>query len=36
MKESKFSSAQKAFFVKQGDDGAPMAEIFRKARSCAS
>lgn len=31
MKASKFSDAQKAFVVKQGDDGVPVAEICRKA-----
>jgi putative transposase len=31
MKASKFSDAQKAFILKQGDDGVPMAEIYRKA-----
>lgn len=31
MKASKFSDAQKAFILKQGDDGGPMAEICRKA-----
>jgi len=27
MKASKFSEAQKAFIVKQGEEGAPVAEI---------
>lgn len=31
MKASRFSDAQKAFVVKQGDDGVPVAEICRKA-----
>lgn len=31
MKASKFSDAQKAFIIKQGEDGAPVAEIWRKA-----
>ncbi|CVI63054.1 Insertion element ISR1 uncharacterized 10 kDa protein A3 [Agrobacterium salinitolerans str. Hayward 0363] len=31
MKASKSSDAQKAFILKQGDDGVPVAEIFRKA-----
>ena len=31
MKASKFSDAQKAFIMKQGDDGVPVAEICRKA-----
>jgi putative transposase len=31
MKASKFSDAQKAFFLKQGNDGVPVAEICRKA-----
>jgi putative transposase len=31
MKASKFSDAQKAFVLKQGDDGVPVAEICRKA-----
>ncbi len=31
MKASKFSDAQKAFIIKQGEDGAPVAEICRKA-----
>jgi hypothetical protein len=33
MKASKFSNAQKAFILKQGDDGAPVAEICRKRES---
>ena len=31
MKASKFSDAQKAFIIKQGEDGMPVAEICRKA-----
>jgi len=31
MKASKFSDAQKAFILKQGNDGVPVAEIWRKA-----
>jgi putative transposase len=31
MKASKFSDAQKAFIIKQGEDGVPVAEICRKA-----
>ena len=31
MKASKFSDAQKAFILKQGDEGVPVAEICRKA-----
>jgi putative transposase len=31
MKASQFSDAQKAFILKQGQDGVPMAEICRKA-----
>ena len=31
MKASKFSEAQKAFILKQGGDGVPVAEICRKA-----
>lgn len=31
MKASRFSEAQKAFILKQGNDGMPMAEICRKA-----
>jgi len=31
MKASKFSDAQKAFILKQGTDGMPVAEICRKA-----
>ena len=31
MKASKFSDAQKAFILKQGADGYPVAEICRKA-----
>ena len=31
MKASKFSDAQKAFILKQGEEGTPAAEICRKA-----
>ena len=31
MKASKFTDAQKAFILKQGTDGMPMADICRKA-----
>lgn len=31
MKASKFTDAQKAFVIKQGDEGTPVAEICRKA-----
>ena len=31
MKASKFSDAQKAFVLKQGSDGVPVADICRKA-----
>jgi putative transposase len=31
MKASKFMDAQKAFVVKQGEEGTPVAEICRKA-----
>lgn len=31
MKASKFTDAQKAFIIKQGEDGTPAAEICRKA-----
>lgn len=31
MKASKFTDAQKAFILKQGEDGTPVAEICRKA-----
>src|ERR1700679_1149963 len=31
MKASKFSDAQKAFILRQGADGVPVADIFRKA-----
>ena len=31
MKASKFSDAQKAFILKQGNDGVPVTEICRKA-----
>lgn len=32
MKASKFTDAQKAFIMKQGEEGMPVAEICRKAR----
>ena len=31
MKASKFSDAQKAFIIKQGEDGTAVSEICRKA-----
>jgi putative transposase len=31
MKASRFSDAQKAFILKQGNDGIPVADICRKA-----
>ncbi len=31
MKTSKFTDAQKAFIIKQGEEGTPVAEICRKA-----
>lgn len=31
MKASKFSDAQKAFTIKQGEEGTPVSEICRKA-----
>jgi putative transposase len=31
VKASKFTDAQKAFVIKQGEEGAPVAEICRKA-----
>lgn len=31
MKASRFSDAQKAFILKQGEDGVPVAEICRRA-----
>ncbi|AOL22405.1 putative transposase [Erythrobacter litoralis] len=31
MKASKFTDAQKAFVIKQGEEGTPVAEICRKA-----
>ncbi len=31
MKASKFTDAQKAFIVKQGEEGTPVAEICRKS-----
>jgi ABC-type sugar transport system ATPase subunit len=34
MKASKFSDAQKAFIVKQGEDGTPVAGICRRAGIC--
>lgn len=33
MKASRFSEAQKAFILKQGADGMPMADVCRKAGS---
>ena len=33
MKASKFSDAQKAFILKQGDEGVPVAEICRRQGS---
>jgi len=34
VKASKFTDAQKAFILKQGADGHPVAEICRKAVTC--
>ena len=34
MKASKFSDAQNAFIIKQGDQGRPVAEICREAGIC--
>lgn len=31
MKASKFTDAQKAFVIKQGEEGTPVAEVCRKA-----
>jgi putative transposase len=31
MKSSKFSDAQKAFIIRQGEDGTPVEEVWRKA-----
>ncbi|WP_449301141.1 transposase [Paracoccus everestensis] len=31
MKASKFTEAQKAFILKQGEEGTPVAEICRRA-----
>ncbi len=31
MKASKFTDAQKAFIIRQGEDGTPVEEICRKA-----
>ena len=31
MKASKFTDAQKAFIIKQAEDGTPVAEVCRKA-----
>lgn len=31
MKASKFTDAQKAFVIKQGEEGTPVAEVYRKA-----
>ena len=36
MKASRFSDAQKAFILKQGADGIPVADICRKAGSQAT
>ena len=37
MKASRFTDAQKAFIIKQADEGTPVAEICRKAGiSCVS
>jgi putative transposase len=36
MKASKFSDAQKAFILKHGNDGVPVAEICRKAGTQAT
>ncbi len=33
MKASKFTDAQKAFIIRQGDDGTPVADICRKPAS---
>lgn len=32
MRASRFTDAQKAFVIKQGEEGTPVAEIFRQAR----
>jgi hypothetical protein len=32
MKASKFTDAQKAFIIRQGEEGSPVAEACRKAR----
>ena len=34
MKASRFSEAQKAFILKQGADGMPVADVCRKAGIC--
>lgn len=34
MKANKFSDTQKAFIIKQGENGTPVAEICRKAGIC--
>jgi len=31
MKASRFTDAQKVFIIRQGEDGAPVAEVCRKA-----
>lgn len=31
MKRSQFSDAQKAFIIRQGEDGTPVEEVWRKA-----
>lgn len=31
MRASRFTDAQKAFILKQGEDGVPVAEVCRKA-----
>ena len=36
MKASKFTDAQKAFIIKQGEEGTPVAEIWLQARACAA
>lgn len=33
MKASKFADAQKAFVIKQGEEGTPVAEVCRKPPS---
>jgi putative transposase len=34
VKASKFTDAQKAFIIKQAEDGTPVAEVCRKAGIC--